>query len=236
MPATIAIAITAKAETSHVRHPSHPLSAKENEMKILFGFIIAFAGCAVTHAIAAAVDQSKPDPQALEWTPLQTLGDDRQDQLAVADKAQKELATRLAKRLNDSIAAGGPAAGIEVCAVEAPRIAREVAESNAVRIGRTSYKLRNPDNSGPDWVSEVVKARSTTRQYFSGPDGALAVASPIPLGQMCRQCHGPVADIAAEVKEALAKRYPQDMATGFEVGDIRGWFWVEVPAQAKTDS
>jgi hypothetical protein len=31
------------------------------------------------------------------------------------------------------------------------------------------------------------------------------------------------------VREELAERYPADRATGFKVGDIRGWFWVEVP-------
>ncbi len=204
-------------------------------MKTNLGFILAIAGCAAAHAIVASADQPEPGSRAVEWTQLQTSGDDRQDQLAVADKAQKELATRLLKRLSDSIAAGGPAAGIEVCSSEAAGIAQSVAEANNVRIGRTSYKLRNPDNSGPDWVAEVVRDRSKTRRFFSGSDGGLAVATPIPLGQMCRQCHGPVADITPEVKQALAKRYPQDMATGFEVGDVRGWFWVEVPAQVKTD-
>jgi hypothetical protein len=28
---------------------------------------------------------------------------------------------------------------------------------------------------------------------------------------------------------ALAARYPDDRATGFAPGDLRGWFWVEVP-------
>ena len=205
-------------------------------MKTLFGFVIAMAGCVAMNAIAASADQPETSTQAIEWMNLQTPGEDRQDQLALADKAQKELATRLMKRLSDSIAAGGPAAGIEVCSSEAAGIAKSVAEANNVRIGRTSQKLRNPANSGPEWVAQVVNDKSKTRRYFNGSDGALAVATPIPLGKMCRQCHGPVADIAPEVKQALAKRYPQDMATGFEVGDVRGWFWVEVPAQANPDS
>ena len=32
------------------------------------------------------------------------------------------------------------------------------------------------------------------------------------------------------VKEALAASYPADRATGFREGDLRGWFWIEVPA------
>jgi hypothetical protein len=32
------------------------------------------------------------------------------------------------------------------------------------------------------------------------------------------------------VKEALAEHYPEDQATGFQEGDLRGWFCIEVPA------
>jgi hypothetical protein len=38
--------------------------------------------------------------------------------------------------------------------------------------------------------------------------------------------------IPDEVKQTLAKEYPDDQATGFEEGDLRGWFWIEVPADA----
>ena len=47
----------------------------------------------------------------------------------------------------------------------------------------------------------------------------------------CLQCHGKVDDLAPEVRDVLAKNYPQDRATGFAAGDLRGWFWVEVPAK-----
>ena len=45
----------------------------------------------------------------------------------------------------------------------------------------------------------------------------------------CLACHGPAEQIAPDVKELLAREYPSDQATGFQEGDLRGWFWVEVP-------
>lgn len=33
------------------------------------------------------------------------------------------------------------------------------------------------------------------------------------------------------VLEALAENYPADQATGYSVGDLRGWTWVKVPPQ-----
>jgi hypothetical protein len=34
--------------------------------------------------------------------------------------------------------------------------------------------------------------------------------------------------IAPVIAEQLAKLYPDDQATGFLEGELRGWFWVEM--------
>jgi hypothetical protein len=34
--------------------------------------------------------------------------------------------------------------------------------------------------------------------------------------------------LAFDVKEKLATFYPQDQATGFSAGELRGWFWIEL--------
>jgi cytochrome c553 len=54
---------------------------------------------------------------------------------------------------------------------------------------------------------------------------------PIRLVALCATCHGDATTIPAPVQERLAALYPQDQATGFRDGDLRGWFWVEVPAR-----
>jgi len=52
-----------------------------------------------------------------------------------------------------------------------------------------------------------------------------------PATRACVVCHGDPAQIPDAVLAALAARYPDDRATGFAEGDLRGWFWVEVPAR-----
>ena len=42
-------------------------------------------------------------------------------------------------------------------------------------------------------------------------------------------CRGSAGEIDEEVLAALAENYPDDQATGFIEGDLRGWFWVEAP-------
>jgi hypothetical protein len=46
----------------------------------------------------------------------------------------------------------------------------------------------------------------------------------IPTGDVCLLCHG--AQLAPGVSQVLTELYPEDKATGFSMGDIRGAFVV----------
>jgi hypothetical protein len=61
----------------------------------------------------------------------------------------------------------------------------------------------------------------------------VGVLRPIAERPMCASCHGPAEKIDPVVRAALIGRYPADRATGFRNGEIRGWFWVEVPKKAR---
>ena len=52
---------------------------------------------------------------------------------------------------------------------------------------------------------------------------------PILLQPECEMCHGEPAAVAEEVRARIDEHYPDDQALGFTAGDLRGWFWVEVP-------
>jgi len=129
------------------------------------------------------------------------------------------------------ISTEGPAKAISVCSEEAPAIAREVSEEFGVAIGRTSFKLRNSKNTPPTWAASFVESRIDKPQYVDLPEGKLGALLPIVLQPKCVTCHGPRDSIAEDVRTALSERYPDDQATGFQAGDLRGWFWIEVPAQ-----
>ncbi len=130
--------------------------------------------------------------------------------------------------LGSAMAEGGPASAVVICRDDAPRIASEVAEAHDVRIGRTSFKLRNPDNAAPGWVEPIVLARRETPGRFVGPDGTVGVIEPIRIMQPCIACHGPADQLAPGVADAVTASYPDDRAVGFADGDLRGWFWIEV--------
>lgn len=158
-------------------------------------------------------------------------------------RAAHPCAPRRFDGLGDDGTPIGPSGAIGVCKDEAPKIAQAVAAERGVMIGRTIHRLRNAFNVAPRWATPLMGADGP-----KGPDGFLlprfAVANdgsfgavlPIRLASMCLPCHGPADRLDPGVVAALGKNYPKDEATGFKAGDLRGWFWVEVPPSAVTAS
>lgn len=123
--------------------------------------------------------------------------------------------------------AEGPVAAIERCQIQAPAIA-EGAASDGWSAGRSSDRLRNPNNQAPKWLAPVLA------DYMANPeqaarvveldDGAKAYVAPIRMQGMCLGCHGE--QLSPEVSAELQQRYPDDHATGYQLGDFRGLFWL----------
>ena len=153
---------------------------------------------------------------------------------ARAQAALKPLKQGLMKALTEAMASGGPEAAITVCRDEAPKIAA-AASRDGVVVGRTSDRLRNPKNAPRAWVApllaEYAAAAPDARpahRVVPLPDGGFGYVEPIAVAGVCTQCHG--AQVAPPIRDKLAALYPEDRATGYVEGDLRGLFWVEVSA------
>lgn len=153
----------------------------------------------------------------------------QQRELALA--AKKDLFERLSGRLMEVMSKDGPAAAIDVCSQEALMITEQVGKTHGVTIGRTSFRLRNNQNAPPSWAAGLIQQRVEEPEFVNLPNGQLGALLPIRLQPKCLTCHGAKENIPEEVKQALAKTYPDDQATGFELDALRGWFWVQVPSQ-----
>lgn len=184
--------------------------------------------CLVLLGPACAPTQHASEQWAL--LPPEPLSPNQRAQFERAVAARDDLFGQLMNRLQSAIEREGAASAIGVCHEEAPKIARTVAETHKLSIGRTSWKLRNPKNRPPAWATDLVNARIAGPSVLAHPDGRLGVLLPILLKDRCLTCHGPADAIPAKIRSALRTRYPDDQATGFAEGDLRGWFWVEVPS------
>lgn len=140
----------------------------------------------------------------------------------------------LLSELRRELGAGGPAQAMASCHIDAGAAAYRAAREPGVAAGRTSARLRNPTNAPKPWAAAIVA------RYADQPSAKVAgfvvdlgdrvgVLRPILEQPMCASCHGSEEQLSARVRAELADRYPADRATGFRDGDIRGWFWVEVP-------
>jgi hypothetical protein len=157
----------------------------------------------------------------------QQVVDDAQKQLAL--DAKDELFKRLSSRLMEVMSTDGATAAIRVCSEEALEITEQVGQAKGVRIGRTSFRLRNRKNTPPSWAAGLIQQRVAEPQFINLPNDQLGALLPIRLQPQCLLCHGAPENIPDEVQQELAKSYPDDQAKGFDVDDLRGWFWVEVP-------
>jgi hypothetical protein len=153
--------------------------------------------------------------------------------VARANAAADVLRDRLYGRLNEVLVEKGAATAVDVCSTDAPRLAKEVAEAHHAEMGRTSHKVRNPANAPRAWAAPFVKAAAGKKGAEVKPvvvdlGDRVGLLRPIAVTPACSRCHGPVEGIDPAVRAATVARYPQDQATGFSPGDLRGFIWVEV--------
>ncbi len=149
--------------------------------------------------------------------------------------------------LEGALSGGKPAASaLRVCAGVAQNIARKH-EQEGWRVRRVSEKVRNPADTPDPGERDVLRFWAEERK--AGRLGATAEHEEIvtengknyfrymrPIfipGPVCLQCHGEPAKLAPGVGEALRELYPNDQATGYAVGDLRGAISVKLPVEAR---
>jgi len=153
---------------------------------------------------------------------------DPAEERAVA--AVSALKVGLKKELEQAMAAGGIDNAIGVCRDRAPALATGIAKKYEVQVGRSSHNLRNPSNAPRAWVkpilAEWLKAPATERKprVVSVTKSVVGYIEPIATGAFCLSCHG---DVAPAVRTKIMAAYPNDQATGFKEGELRGVFWAE---------
>lgn len=177
--------------------------------------------------------------------PLQAQSNEQQQFEKDAQVAIKALAESMKKALMAAMQDGGPVEAVSVCKLIAPTLAAETSKLHGLDIRRTSLKVRNPDNEADGWETDVLQ-RFETRlasgeaiQKLSFSEKVESEEGPaqwrmmkaIPTDKVCLSCHGN--KIAPPVQAVLDQHYPNDMATGFKLGDIRGAFTVKRDVKEK---
>lgn len=163
------------------------------------------------------------------------------DWIAQSRAMAQALGSELKAELGKAIEQGGPVNAIGVCKTRAPEIAARLSRESGADVGRTALRVRNPANA-PDPLEMLLLEQFGSELASGGFELPLQAAFEInrggmverrymqalPMDGLCVACHGSTLD--AKVAAEIAREYPEDRATGFVPGELRGAISIIWPA------
>lgn len=164
--------------------------------------------------------------------------------VALGDSAAMTLVRTLGGRLNAHLASGEPGQAVGFCSAEALQLTDSVASTLGPgwELKRTATRTRNLANEPDSLETEALRfflaradsvgAEQPEHLVQVADDGGFRYYMPLRIGPMCLQCHGPRDALEPTVRGALDALYPEDRATGYAAGDVRGVVRVTVPRVA----
>lgn len=202
---------------------------------LLFSVIAAMLG-------GCGSDQAEPEAASVDNTVDNTVVL-RQAAAKVVGEFQQDLKSELMAAMQE----GGAVNAIEVCHVRAPEIAAAHSREGVWSIVRVTDQPRRPEHMASEHQLNVManfadsahaEEMYTEWRTTEAGDSTFVYYQPIRIGGLCTNCHGTQDKLAEGVEAKLTGLYPQDQATGYEVGDLRGMFvvtmdWPEAKEEAE---
>jgi hypothetical protein len=203
------------------RHPGRqsPRFATTQGDKTMKRLIAATLALAAFHALAN-------DAALIEETKKTALG----------------IPPKLLQMVQEEINKGSYDGAIAACNDKAPKMAAAASQSTGWAIRRVSLKNRNPKAVPDAWEQAVLEDFDRRRAAGDSPANmekaeivaegdkrTLRYMKALPTQGVCLNCHGTEDKIDAKVKARLTELYPNDKATGYSEGQIRGALTVKRP-------
>ena len=151
-----------------------------------------------------------------------------------------EAFSLLSSNLQSALQQGGVSNALPFCSLAASPLTAGLAAKHSVTLRRVTQKARNPADKADVVELAILKQFEAALPASTNPPppivtnfvaGTATFFAPIILNnELCLKCHGePGRDIAAENVAVIQRLYPQDEATGFKFGDLRGAWRVDFP-------
>jgi hypothetical protein len=162
--------------------------------------------------------------------------------IAETKKTALAIPPKLLQMVQEEIDKGSYHGAIAACNDKAPKMAAAASQNTGWAIRRVSLKNRNPKAVPDDWERGVLEDFDRRRAagenaanmekaeiVAEGDKRVLRYMKALPTQGLCLNCHGTDDKIKPEVKARLSELYPQDKATGYAEGQIRGALTVKRP-------
>ena len=158
-----------------------------------------------------------------------------EDQLEGMRATSMEFMKSLKGILIKQMQTKGVLQAVSVCSDTAQVLTNNFGLQKGVFIRRVSFKNRNENNYPDDYEKKVLNKFELLKQnneldgnteYFEtvkeGEFTYLRYLKPILIQAECLNCHGNPSDMMKEVTDLIVKKYPDDRAVGYSIGDLRG--------------
>lgn len=153
--------------------------------------------------------------------------------LSYSEKGLKyALSTKavLGKNLMRKIQKEGTLAALKFCNIQAYPLTDSMSVVHNAAIKRVSDKPRNPKNFANNKENEYIrifkndaKLNKSSEPIVVENESNVSVYYPIITNGMCLQCHGnPKTDIKPDIFKEIRKKYPNDVAIGYSINQVRG--------------
>ena len=152
--------------------------------------------------------------------------------IQTAQQSSKLLLKTLGSNMKKNMKAGGPMKALDFCSKEAYTLTEKVNKElpEGVSVKRISLKERNPANQPQKDEAAVLEALAQLKSvHVNLPKHIVQkvdahtykVYKPLIINKkVCLKCHGNVQN--KKLKTEIEKRYPNDKAMHYKMGDLRG--------------
>lgn len=137
----------------------------------------------------------------------------------------KEYSNTLKSNLKTAIENGGIENAIEFCNTNAIPLTDSISKAKQLSFSRVSHRNRNLLNKASRFelslIEQYNQSKSKNPKLFQTGSQKLFYAPIYIDSPLCLNCHG-TTQISESVKSTLYELYPNDLATGFSDGELRG--------------
>jgi len=156
----------------------------------------------------------------------------------IAKQAIKNVGGKLKHTLMQKVKKGGFANAADFCATQANNIAKEASKTlpQGVRVQRITDKPRNSLNRATiehlkvfSYIKEKMNQGRTPPMVVKKiGENHFQIYKPLIIDGKCLNCHGDSSSRNQEAYKVISAKYPNDKAIGYQKGEFRGAFLVDI--------
>ena len=159
-----------------------------------------------------------------------------EEQIALkGNQISNALLQKLGGELKTQMQTTGAMGALHFCSQNALTLTEQVAKESKTSIKRVSINYRNPVNKANaeettllhEWEKLVKNGQPLpSHKVVTVSENSVMFYKPIVINnEACLKCHG---NVEGELAKANHTAYPEDKATGYKMGDLRGMIAIEM--------